>query len=274
MIGRMRVSPLVLVAALAIGSQAGAWGWHHKEADEFDEAEVLVEINATDGDAGFQGKIDGDAWKKVRLFGPWWRTLFSVALKGSAREQGFTEFVWESAEPEFSEVGLDEFLDRFPEGDYVFEARTIENGRLRSVAELTHELPAGPVITSPEEGEGVPSGVDLLIEWDAVTTTFAVDDPLGENTPPLDSAIVRYIVVAEFEDEDEDVFEVLEMEIQVPEDDMSGSYSATIPGDFLRFADSEGYKIEVGAVEESGNRTFSEIEICTDEECPEDDDEE
>ena len=231
-----RVLLLVFAAGFAASSEATAGGW---SVDEFDEAEVLIEINATDGDAGFQGKIDGDPWKSARLRAPNWRSLFHFFLTGSARKQGFTEFVWESAEPTFDEFGLAEFLERFPEGDYRFSARTLEHGRLVSKAELTHDLPAGPVITSPEEGEGVPSGQDLVLEWNAVTTEFAVDDPQGENTPELDSDIVRYIVVAEFEDEENDIQEVLNLEVQVLEGDDSDTFSATIPGDFLKFADSE-----------------------------------
>jgi len=259
-----------LVSSLVLSSGATAGGW---KIGEFDEAEVLVEINATDGDAGFQGKIDGEPWEMAALYSPRWRPLFRFDLHGDAEEQGFTEFVWESAEPTFDEFGFGEFLDRFPEGDYVFFAKALENGWLLSRAQLTHDLPAGPEITSPEEGEGVPSGEDLEITWNAVTTSFEVDDPTGESTPPLGSDVVRYIVVAEFEDEDEDIKEVMTIEVQVDPDDPSASYSATIPGSFLRFADSEGYKVEVGVVEESGNRTFSELPICTDMDCPEDEDE-
>ena len=105
------VLPVLLAACLGVGSEAAARGWN---VEAFDEAEVLVEINATDGDAGFQGMIDGKAWRSARLRGPRWRPLFHFSLFGSARKQGFTEFVWESAEPQFDELSFDEFLERFP----------------------------------------------------------------------------------------------------------------------------------------------------------------
>ena len=254
---------LLLVGALA-GAEALAKGF---QSEEFDEAEVLVEINATDGDAGFQGMVDGEPWTSLRLRAPNWRLLFNFRLFGSAKEQGFTEFNWESAEPTFDVASLDDFLERFPEGEYLFTAKRLDKqGFLVSAAELTHDLPAGPVITSPEEGEGVPSGQDLVIEWNAVTTVFETDDPQGENTADLDSEIVRYIIVAEFEDEEAGIDETLNIDVQLLPGDEADTFSATIPGD------SEGYKVEVGAVEESGNRTFTEVEICTDAPCPEEED--
>jgi len=265
------VASVVLLASLLAGGEALGIG---KWAKPFSEAEVLVEINATDGDAGFQGKIDGDPWTSASLRGPSWTNLFSFRLIGDAALQGFTEFVWESAEPTFDEFGLDEFLERFPEGPYRFKAREVEGGLLRSTAQLTHDLPAGPNITSPEEGEGVPSGEDVVVTWDAVTTEFGLGDPYGEATPDLESDIVQYIVVAEYEDEDEDIKEVMTIEIAVPEGDDSETWSATIPGSFLKFSDSEGYKMEVGAVEESGNRTFIEVPFCTDMDCPDEEEDE
>ena len=57
---------LVAVVALIIGAAApdsSASGYHHwrPEVSQFDEFEVFIEINATDLDAGLQGKLDGEA---------------------------------------------------------------------------------------------------------------------------------------------------------------------------------------------------------------------
>ena len=57
---RMLAVSIVTVVFLILGSSALAIGGF---LDEFDEFEVFIEINATDGDAGLQGKLDGDAWK-------------------------------------------------------------------------------------------------------------------------------------------------------------------------------------------------------------------
>ena len=62
------------------------------ECDEFDEANVFIEINATDGDAGFQGIVDGEPWERLTLQGTDGRSLFRYKIDHEAREQGFTEF--------------------------------------------------------------------------------------------------------------------------------------------------------------------------------------
>ena len=36
---------------------------------EFEEAQLYFELNHTDGDLGFQGLMDGDAWKSLEIEG-------------------------------------------------------------------------------------------------------------------------------------------------------------------------------------------------------------
>ena len=100
---------------------AAAFVPHGGESSEFDEANVFIEINATDKDAGFQGIVDGDPWRRIKLLGEDGQTLFKYKVQREAREQGFTEFQWESAEPVFDELPLSVFLCRFPAGDYTFK---------------------------------------------------------------------------------------------------------------------------------------------------------
>ena len=102
-----------------------------------------------------------------------------------------TVFV-ESAEPAFEELPLDEFLDRFPEGEYDAQGVTLEGGRLTGTAVLTHDLPAGPLITSHEDDEVVElTGENLLVTWDPVTADY--------RGGVLGSAIVGYILTVTFE---------------------------------------------------------------------------
>lgn len=224
---------------------------------ELDEFEVLVEINATDEDAGFQGKIDGEAWTKMRVGNEEGQTIMKVKANKNLKSQGLTEYVWESNEPTFDTPGfsLEEFLDRFPEGEYHAWGKTLEGDWIVGETELTHNLPAGPVITS---GDVYTPGMDYLLTWDEVT-----DDYQGGS---LDSDIVRYEVVAEYEgvtfgdddDDDDEVKRVLHLDVS------PDTFSAAIPGDFL--PDPDDYdelevKFEVGAEEESGNRTFTEMEV-------------
>lgn len=236
---------LAAVLSLTLGTAAG------DDVKEFDEANVFIEINATDGDAGFQGIVDGEAWKRLKLIGPDGRKLYNIKVSGSLKKQGLTEIQWESDEPVFGELPLSVFLDRFPEGDYTFRAKTIDKDTLVSTVELTHNLPAGPTINSPMSGDMVDSDANLTVSWVEVTQDF--------QGGPLDSDIVGYKVTIEFEGEigGVEVKEVLN--IDVPADE----FSTVIPAAFLK--PGREYKVEIGAVEESGNSTFTELEFETDE---------
>jgi hypothetical protein len=270
---------LIAVVALILGATASdslASGYHHwlPEVDEFDEFEVFIEINATDLDAGLQGKLDGEAWNYANVRGPNGRSIFRLNPNGSLEEHGVTEIQWESNEPPFepsieAEYTLDDFLALFPEGNYRALGRTIEESWLFSVAELTHDLPAPPEVTSHEEGDTVQRGSDILVEWNAVTKEYDpdADDPLGVGPDDLDSEIVAYIVVAEYDlvlyPGDEDLEEEISRAVTI---DVAGDVlMATIPADFLPDEPAVPYelefKIEVGAVEESGNTTFLEVPL-------------
>ena len=74
---------------------------------------------------------------------------------------------------------------------------------------------------------------------------------------PLGSDIVLYIIEIEFEGEimGEEIKLVMGVDVE------PNKFSAEIPADFL-LPDQE-YKIEIGAREETGNQTFTELSICT-----------
>jgi hypothetical protein len=276
---------LIAMAVLVLAATAPdswAWGRHHwrPEVSEFDEFEVFIEINATDLDAGLQGKLDGEAWNYASVRGPNGQSIFRFNPNGSLEEHGVTEIQWESNEPPFepseeAEEGytLDTFLDLFPEGRYKAWGRTVEGDYLRGMTMLTHNLPAGPVVEVEQNSL-------LTVTWEKVTDQFHPEHPQGHNPPDedLESEIVAYIVVAEYTltDGEEEITRALSIDVA------ADVFSAVIPGDFLP-ADQEGgfeleeFKIEVGGVEESGNLTFTEIKICLDAgvlvDCPPDDDE-
>jgi hypothetical protein len=237
----------VITVVLGASSRDGS-------AQEFDEFKVFIEINATDGDAGLQGKLDGEAWNQATVTRPDGEVVFELTPQSNLMEHGVTEIQWESNEPPFTEFPLADFLTRFPAGEYSASAMTVAGQVLMSTATLTHNLPAGPVITAPAEEEVVVSGTDLTVTWEAVT-----DDFQRPGAGDLASAIVGYVVVVEYEGEE--TTEVLTLDVPAEET------QAIIPGSFLRTG--RIYKIEVGAREESGNQTVTEIEVCTDE-CPED----
>ncbi|MBA3778705.1 MAG: hypothetical protein H0X16_05310 [Chloroflexi bacterium] len=221
-----------LVAAVPIsvsGAPSGA-------TVEFKRASLRVEVNATDGDAGFQIDLDHGPWRSISLKTPDGRTILDVRNKGVLKGYGLTELFSESSEPPFTEFPLSEFKKLFPEGEYMFEGRQTDGIRMRSTFTLTHDFPAGPVITSPREDATV-AATDLVVRWQPVT------EPAGLE-------IVRYQVLVVSEDDPGHVFSTF-----LPGD----ATSIAIPQEFLGTAGA--YKVEVLAIEQSGNQTLSELPV-------------
>ncbi len=208
--------------AVAVASPAG-WADDDDEEDDmeipFDEHEIFFELNNTDGDLGLHALIDGEAWKKLTIEDPWGRKLLKVRLKGRLRRQGLTEFFFESAEPVFEsddpdEVTLtpEEFFDRFPEGVYEIEGRTLEGEELESETLVTHLMPApaGGIFVSgtaidPEsvdcDGDSIPEVTGpVTITWEPVTMSHPDLDGGGAGVQPPESVeINNYQVVVEVE---------------------------------------------------------------------------
>lgn len=251
---------LTSIVAFAAGvALSAAWAQDQdQDQDEFDELRVLIEINATDGDAGFQALLDGEGWDEVTIRDPEGEKLYTVKGFGSIGEQGLAENFFESAEPSCDEVPLAEFLDRFPAGEYVFSGKTGEGGVLDGQAVLTHDLPRAPVNLTPT-GDGIDAGNPVTISWTA-------GSDLG-NCPPDDAPIGEpelfgYEVVVEREDPEP----LVVFSAEVPPD----ATGVTIPPEFL-LADAI-YKYEVIAIEQQGdeetgvtkgNQTISEDFFCT-----------
>ena len=124
----IQVLCVVLVGGLALTSL----GALPTDVDEFDEFNVFVEINATDGDAGFQGILDGGPWKWARVTRPAGRAIFRFTPERELREHGAAEIQWESNEPQFGDFPLEDFLDLFKEGTYTAKGKTTDDIHLRS----------------------------------------------------------------------------------------------------------------------------------------------
>ncbi|MHC5064893.1 MAG: hypothetical protein ACYTG5_13070 [Planctomycetota bacterium] len=211
---------------------------------ELDEAEVFIEFNSTDGDFGIQFFWDGEPWRTMKCEGPDERTVLSVRARRSVARQGLTEGFFESAEPSLDELSMEEFLARFPEGEYEFEGMTLEGEEIEGETEFTHVLPAAPVNLYPADGDEIDANDPLIVSFDAVTM-----DLDGE---PLEPELYEVIVETE-----NDILRVFSM---VLEGDVANP-QVTIPPEFL---DPETeYKFEVIVQEESGNRTISETEFST-----------
>ncbi len=203
----------------------------------FDEAEIFIEINATDGDAGIQVKVDGEDWEKLRILNPAGRLILEVEGEGAIADQGLTELFFESAEPSFDEQTLEELLEMFPEGGYRVLGRTTEGDRIVAVATLTHDIPAQPEVISPEEDDIVDPG-NTVIMWNLV------EDPRGIE-------IISYEVIVEREDP------LRVFTVQMP----PTATSVSVPPEFMD--PGTEYKVEVIAKEDSGNQTITEVAFFT-----------
>ncbi len=232
--------PVFLVAVVALvltlGPTASA-GHNHKEV-ELDEAEVFIEWNSTDEDFGIQFFWDGEPWKRMRVSNTDGKKVLDVRTRRNVRMQGLTEGFFESAEPNVEDLSMEEFLERFPEGEYIFRGWTLDWTRLVGEAEFTHTLPAPPENLDPEEGDTVdPSGF---------TVSF---DPVTVDTDGNAIDIEYYEVVVEKEEDDP----ILQTYKVILAPDVT---EVDVPAQFLE-PDTE-YKLEVIAVEESGNKTITE----------------
>jgi hypothetical protein len=236
---------LVILCALVFGAAPSELWAEQPEVIPFDELRIFFEENATDGDLGIHALFDGEAWDITMIISPDWRRIFWVRAKGSVGEIGLTELFFESEEPSFDDLPREEFIALFREGEYYFIGKTVEGDWLFGEATLTHDMPAEPEIVSPTEDAEVDPDADLTIEW------VTVPDP-----DPPDSVIEAYQIVAE-KDEDEERLRVFSVDM------LSTDTSVTVPSEF--FEPGKDYKVEVLAVETSGNQTISEVPFATEE---------
>jgi hypothetical protein len=128
-----------------------------------DASTIIVEVNSTDGDAGLQIFLDGEAWRSVKVTSPEGQKIFDVACRGQLQKLGLSELFTESNEPNFDELPLEDFLAPFPEGEYTFSGKTVDNERLVGTATFTHNIPAGPVVVSPAEGAVVATDAAVVV---------------------------------------------------------------------------------------------------------------
>jgi len=231
----MRRRPWFLVVAISLVAIPVAVAAAPSTATvEFKRAQLRVEINATDGDAGLQIDLDHDPWQSLSLTRPDGQLIFEVQNRGVLRDYGLTELFSESSEPPFTTFPLSEFKQLFPAGDYVFDGVQTDGMQMRSVVRLTHDFPDGPQITAPEE-DSVVAPDELVVRWNAVMT-------------PVGIQVVRYEVLVVDESRGVRVFSA---------DLPRMSRSITIPEEFL--ARNGPYKVEVLAIERSGNQTLTEV---------------
>jgi len=201
------------------------------------DARLKIELNSTDQDAGVQVFIDADPWKTMDIFDPYGKMIFRATNRGRLAKQGGTELFLESGEPNFSEVPLEEFLKRFPQGNYRIVGRGLNGEKYVGSAKFTHNIPAGPLLVSPLEG-AVVDPYNTVVMWQPVAA-------------PNGSPIIGYQVLVVKPDSGLPAIPKIILDVMMP----ATATSMTVPPGFL-LPDSE-YEWEVLAIENGGNQTLS-----------------
>ena len=217
----------------------------------FKRAQIRIEVNSTDGDAGLQLDLDADPWKILEVENPAGNIIFSVKSLGKLRALGNTELFTESNEPPFDELPLRDFLKMFPAGKYEFSGVLVEGGELESVAKLTHNMPCGPVIAFPAEGEELDPNAPVEIDWDPVTNKL--DKNTGECDDSSHIVIAGYQVIVVREDPLPEIIYSVHLPADVTE--------ITVSPEFIEPGAS--YTFEVLSKEPGGNQTISESSFIT-----------
>lgn len=208
-----------------------------------DDAEIRIEINATDQDAGIQIFLDGEGWDVCEVSAPDGFPVVIIQASGSVGIQGITELFFESAEPSLEEQPLEDLLDLFPKGNYKIDCITTEGQQLNGSARLTHKIPDGPEILSPAEGAALDPTMPVVIEWESVTEAFPGSEP--------------GVVIAGYEIIVEQLKGGLTFSITLP----ATATSVTVPPEFIE--PKTEYKFEVLAIEKGGNQTITETNFET-----------
>ncbi len=205
---------------------------------------LFIEHNSTDEDTGVHGLFDGIDWTKLCVYDPQGRLILEVEPNRQLRAQSISGIFFESAEPPNDQVSIEEILARFPEGQYSVRGRAKDGRRLTGAATFTHDIPAGPVITFPQDGDDGVSPDGFTVMWNHVTTTLD-----GE---PLNRTGYEVIVTKDVPD-DPNGFSRPTFDVHV----LPSETSLTVPSEFLE--PGTRYELEVLVLEVSGNQTLTSI---------------
>jgi len=258
-----RTLPVAIMAglALATGSQMAIAA----PPQPFKLTNVHFETNASACDMGIQIVFDTDGITEGSVEDPNEDVVYSFAAVEGMEEthdqtEGFQERVeppiveLESAlgcEPSSDAISLAELLSAWPAGTYEFEGMS-DGVEFEGTANLTHKIPAGPEITTPEDGDVVPHDAPLLIRWRKVTA------PILPNLGPVQ--IVGYHVVVV--DVTSPVLPPGKLKTAFDADVSKNETSMLVPKQFLE--PNRIYEFEVLATEKGGNQTITEGgAICT-----------
>lgn len=241
--GGLITGGLVATGYSATGSGQAPTARSSREVVEIDDARLKFEINATDRDGGVQVFLDADQWKRMSIYDPKGRRIFTTATLRRMAKQGGTELFVESGEPNFKELSLRGLLKRWPAGRYKFRGTGLEGETFVGSARLTHHLPAGPKQVSPVEGDRRQDPAHTVLRWRRVPA-------------PKGSRIIAYQVVVET-DTRLRALPTVAVDVMMP----PSATRLRVPAGFLK--PRTQYDWEVLAIEKSGNQTISEASFTT-----------
>lgn len=245
------MSKLVRLTAIAAMASISAMLGGANAQIEFSKHDIYFELNATDGDVGLHGILDGDsrAWAKITGPGGTFDVIRAISNQDSP-EFGMTELFFESNEPPLSERSFQELITLFPPGTYRFAGRTTANEVLFGSDRLSARMPCPPVVSVATNNKG-----EVTISWQLRAGRYNPDTAVCAASNPVAAAFVQ----AFFSIENEETgfsrsFSVdlspTTTEVEVPEEIFEGVD-----------LDAVDAKAEVIVVAPDSNRTAIEMEV-------------
>ena len=186
-----RSNRTILAIAAATSALAGP---AFAQAVPFTKSDIYFELNATDGDIGLHGILDGDSWKTATIKGPGGFTVLRAVPNQASPEFGMTELFFESNEPPLEERSFAELIALFPPGAYSFVGvRAEDNVRMTGRDVLSTAMPCPPSVPTPRVSDD-----DIVIRWTPRAGSYNPDTGVCSPSNPV--AVAAYQVVVELTD--------------------------------------------------------------------------
>jgi hypothetical protein len=243
----MKTSMILAGAAFATVSASSALA----QAIPFTKHDLYFELNATDGDIGLHGILDGDSWKAAAIKGPGGFSVLRAVPNQASPEFGMTELFFESNEPPLEERSFAELVALFPPGTYQFYGTTAAaNLPMRASDVLSTAMPCPPTVQAPRLVNG-----DLAIKWRVNQGNYNPDTSVCSSSNPVKVAKIQ----AFFSFENPDTGEKREFSADLG----PAARSVEVPDELLLGIDLDAFdeKAEVIVVGADGNRTAIEVEV-------------
>jgi hypothetical protein len=194
---------------------------------QFERALIYLERNVADDDIEVRviATADDTGFAALRVIAPDGRTVIDFKSPGS--KLGVRHLDLESPElRDKAAVQAD-----FPEGTYRFEGTLVDGATLRAETTLRHAFPDAPTLSSPRSGQTELPVKGAKVRWEPVADAASWEVLLKEHKGAR------------------------EMRAMLP----ASSTVFSIPDGFL--VPGAKYEVAVGAIHQSGNRSYQEIEF-------------